>query len=267
MGARMATVARLAAGPALPRLLVASVEAATQRLPRAADPGVALEAGAPFDPEALRARLERLGYALDDSADEPGEVAVRGAVVDVFSASGEAVRIQHDEGRIASLRPYDPATQRSADETGAVTLPQASELVLPEDAEARHRPGLEHALPAFCPDLAAPLDLLPGAALVLDSEVEHLVPQRAADVAEAFRTRLALRPAEPGEAPPEPPQRLYLDEAAWRAAVAGRDAIVLEDAEAPHAAPPDFLAEVEPEEAFADFLEAALERRQRVGLA
>ena len=267
MGARMAVVARLAAATALPRLLVASVEAATQRLPRSADPGVAFEAGAPLDPDALRDRLERLGYALDDSADEPGEVAVRGAVVDVFSASGEAVRIQHEEGRVASLRPYDPATQRSADEVEAVTLPQASELVLPADAGERHRPGLEHALPAFCPELAAPLDLLPGAALVLDPEVEHLVPQRAADVAEAFRTRLALRPAEPGEAPPEPPQGLYLDEAAWRAAVAGRDATVLEDAEAPHAASPDFLAEEEPEEAFVEFLEAALERRQRIGLA
>ncbi|WP_343896786.1 DEAD/DEAH box helicase [Craurococcus roseus] len=263
MGARMATVARLAARPALPRLLVASVEAATQRLPRLADPGVTLEAGAPLDADALRARLERLGYALDDSADEPGEVAVRGAVVDVFAASGAAVRIQHDEQRIASLRPYDPATQRSADEVEAVTLTQASELVLPEESEARHRPGLEHALPAFCPDLAAPPDLLPGAALVLDPEVEHLLPQRAADVAEAFRTRLALRPPDPDGAPLGPPERLYLDEAAWKVATAGREAVVLEDTKAPHAGTPDFLAE----EAFVDFLEAALGHRQSVGLA
>ena len=267
MGARMATVARLAAEPALPRLLVASVEAAMQRLPRTADVGVVLEAGAPLDPDALRARLERLGYALDERAEEPGEVAVRGAVVDVFSASGRAVRVLHDQGRIASLRPYDPATQRSADEVESVTLPQASELVLPEGAEARHRPGLEHALPAFCDDLAAPLDLLPDAALVLDPEVEHLVPQRAADVAEAFRTRLALRPADPDGAPLEPPERLYLDEAAWKAATAGRAVAVLEDTEAPHAGTPDFLAEEEPEEAFVDFLEGALERRQSIGLA
>ena len=269
MGARMAVVARLAEKPARPRLLVMSAEAATQRLPRTADAGVALEAGAPLDPDALRARLERLGYALDDSADEPGEVAVRGAVIDVFAASGEAdpaVRIQHEEGRITALRRYDPATQRSADDAEAALLRQASELVLPEDSETERRPGLEHALPAFCPDLAPPSDLLPGAALVLDPEVEHLVPQRAADVAEAFRTRLALRPPRPDEQPLEPPERLYLDEAAWKAATAGRTVSVLEPGEAPHAELPDFLAEEEPEDAFVDFLQAALERRQRTGL-
>jgi transcription-repair coupling factor (superfamily II helicase) len=269
MGARMAVVARLAKPARAARLLVASVEAATQRLPRAADPGVTLEAGAPLDAEALRARLERLGYDLDDSADEPGEVAVRGAVIDIFTASGEAglaVRVQHDEGRITSLRPYDPATQRSADEVETAAVGQASELVLPEDSDTQRRPGLEHALPAFCPDLAAPADLLPGAALVLDPEVEELLRQRAADVAEAFRTRLALRPPSPDEPQLEPPGRLYLDEAAWRAATAGREVGTLEPGGAPHAEAPDFLAEEEPEEAFAEFLETALERRQRVAL-
>jgi transcription-repair coupling factor (superfamily II helicase) len=269
MGARMAAVARLAEPSPRPRLLLMSVEAATQRLPRAADAGVTLEAGAPIDPDALRAGLERLGYVLDDSADEPGEVAVRGAVIDVFTASGEAslaVRVHHEDGRVTALNPYDPTTQRGTDAVEAVALRQASELVLPEDSDAQRRPGLEHALPAFCPDLAAPTDLLPGAAMVLDPEVEHLVPQRAADVAEAFRTRLALRPPQSDERPAEAPERLYLDEAAWRAATAGREAAVLEPGEAPHAELPDFLAEEEPEDAFVDFLEAALERRQRVGL-
>jgi transcription-repair coupling factor (superfamily II helicase) len=276
MGARMAVVARLtgstaqlsrreaeereAAKPERPRLLIASVEAATQRLPASVGDGVTLRAGAPLDAEALRARLERLGYALDDSADEPGEVAVRGAVIDIFTASGDAtlaVRVQHDEERITALRPYDPATQRSAEEIAAVTLGPASEVVLPEDSDMQHRPGLEHALPAFCPDLVVPTDLLPGAALILDPEVEGSLRQRAADVAEAFLTRLTLHPPRPGEPQMEPPERLYLDEAAWKTAIAGRPVTVLKPDEA-QASLPDLLAEEEPEEAFLDFLEAAL---------
>ena len=270
MGARMAVVSRLAAEPTRPRLLILSVEAATQRLPRAADPGVTLRTGDALDPDALRARLERLGYVLDDSADEPGEMAVRGAVVDVFAAASggdAAVRIHHEEGRITALRPYDPATQRSADEVETVTLLQASELVLPENSETQWRSGLEHALPAFRSDLVAPSELLPEAAMVLDPEVENVVSQRAAEVAEAFRTRLALRAPETDEPTPEPPERLHLDEAAWKAAVAaGREVRVLEPGEAPGAELPDFLAEEEPEDAFVDFLESALERKRRVAL-
>ena len=269
MGARMAVVSRLAAEPTRPRLLILSVEAATQRLPRMADPGVALRTGDPLDPDALRARLERLGYVLDDSADEPGEMAVRGAVVDVFAAApggDAAVRIHHEEGRITALRPYDPATQRSADEVETATLLQASELVPPDEQETQWRSGLEHALPAFRSDLVAPFELLPGAAMILDPEVQNLVPQRAAEVTEAFRTRLALRAPESDELPPEPPERLYLDEAAWKAAATGREVRVLEPGEAPHAELPDFLAEEEPEDAFIDFLESALERKRRVAL-
>src|SRR3954471_19322782 len=66
MGRRMAVVAQLAAPPEGPCLLIASAGPAAQRLPRH-DPAAVLHLarGAPFDPEAVRLALLRLGYGLD----------------------------------------------------------------------------------------------------------------------------------------------------------------------------------------------------------
>lgn len=73
-----------------------------------------LRAGEPIAAEASQAFLERTGYALGSLADEPGEAAVHGLVTDVFPAGALApVRIESQDGRIASLHSYDPATQRS----------------------------------------------------------------------------------------------------------------------------------------------------------
>ncbi len=54
------------------------------------------------------------GSAREDPADEHGEFAVRGGIVDIYPA-GEAqpVRLEYIGDTIESLRRYDPATQRS----------------------------------------------------------------------------------------------------------------------------------------------------------
>ena len=70
--------------------------------------------------------------------------------------------------------------------------------------------------------LVAPLALLPEARIVLDDAAEAALERRRAEVAEAFRTRLALRPPRKGQPPLPPPEALYLDAGAWTAALAGR---------------------------------------------
>jgi transcription-repair coupling factor (superfamily II helicase) len=226
MGQRMALATALLSGGGAPRLLVASVEAMSQRLPHP-DAGACLhlQANDPTEPEVLRRRLLRLGYVLDERVDEPGEAVIHGGVVDLYPAwapGNPAWRLRHEAGRIEEIHRFDILTQRSLEQQEtAISLGPASELILPEDdplVEARP-PGLEHALPAYAGNLIAPLSLLPDAEVVLDRDAEAVLAQRRTEVAEAFRTRIALRPPRPEEPPVPPPDALHLDEAAWMAAL------------------------------------------------
>ncbi|HET9147395.1 MAG TPA: DEAD/DEAH box helicase [Acetobacteraceae bacterium] len=275
MGARMAVLNRLANRDEAPILLIASAEAAGQRLPpSSAHAGMRLETGAPFDPEAFARWLERTGHAREERVNSPGEAALHGETVDVFPADAALpLRLRHAEGLIAELHWFDPASQRSLDECGAITLGPASELVLPEDSEERHSPGLEHALPDFHPDLVSVFDLLPKAAIVIDPEVAALRAERLADIEDAHRSRLALAgralSIRPGARMPPAPDRLYLDEAAWRIALEGRE---LAEAAGEEAGLPDFAGADDPgaddpEDVFLDFLEERIAAGFRVALA
>jgi transcription-repair coupling factor (superfamily II helicase) len=266
MGARMATTA----GPA-PRLLVMSVEAAMQRLPRPA-PGDALRiaVGEDAGEEALARRLVAHGYRLDEVVDEPGEVALRGGVLDLFPATAaQGWRLRFEEGRIAAIEGYDPATQRSlGDPVEALEIGPASELILPEDHPfAAERPrGLVHHLPAFREELLAPLELMPGAAVVLDEGTEDAVAARAADIAEAFRLRIAQPAATPGLPPLPPPAALFLDEAAWQAALAGRE-VHSASGTAADATLPRFAGGRDPDAAFLRHAAKLLEGGARLAIA
>jgi transcription-repair coupling factor (superfamily II helicase) len=274
-GARLMVAAALEAPAAAsrPRLLIASVEAAMQRLPpAAARERLRLAEGEPLDPEALEAALYRLGYALDDRVDMPGEAALRGAVVDIFPVgTATALRIRHEEGQIVELLRYDPATQRSLEQVREVELPPASELVLTESEEITRRPGIEHGLGELRKGLLrAPVELLPrGARILLDAEAEAARTRRLEEVQEAFRTRVSLRSAEAADARRlSTPEALHLDDAAWARMLEGREVSILEAAEPEEMPePPDFLAEEDPDEAFCEAAEAVLERRGRLVLA
>ncbi|MBU8539167.1 DEAD/DEAH box helicase [Falsiroseomonas tokyonensis] len=269
MGQRMAVAAALASGGAA-GLLIGSVEALAQRLPRP-DPGLSLrlEPGQALEVEALGKDLLRLGYGLDDRVDDPGEVALRGSVIDVTPAGAEeplALRLRHEAGRLLGIHRYDIVTQRSQEEAEAeLVLNPASELVLPPGhplLEARP-PGLEHALAAFSEDLVAPLALWPEAEVILDAGAEEALARRRAEVAEGFGGHAALRPA---DAPPLPPaEALHLDAAAWQAALAGRRPVQLAAPKDPPNPLPDFSRQ--PESALVAHARALLEGGARLALA
>ncbi|MFC4168214.1 DEAD/DEAH box helicase [Teichococcus aestuarii] len=272
MGTRMAMLARLSRPAAGPRLLVASVEALGQYLPPVeASAGLTLRSGDPFDEDTISRRLAQLGYLFDDRVDEPGEVALHGAVLDVFPPGDGSLpcRVEYAEGRVRAMRRYDPLTQRSAEDAAELLLPPASEAVLPDDTQEEHRPGLEHALPELYERLTAPLDLLPGAALVLDPEVEALRRARETEVADAYRTRLALASASGNARRLPEPGRFFLGEAGWAAALEGRRVITLAqpDGEESDAALPAFAEADDPAEAFLDFVEERHAAGGRVALA
>lgn len=127
--------------------LVLSGEAAARRYPApeafdAAPP--ALHPGDPFDPATFAEQLLELGYFADDRIDEPGEVALRGTVIDLFPAdAGLPARIELAEDRIAAIRAFDPVTQRTVEELPVLEIGRAAEPALDRGA-----PILGHMAPA-----------------------------------------------------------------------------------------------------------------------
>jgi transcription-repair coupling factor (superfamily II helicase) len=113
--ARARALHALAHGSA--RIVIAS---ATALLPRVSAPermlaaALELRSGQDIAPADLAELLVDAGFTREDPADEQGEFAVRGGIVDIFPA-GEShpVRLEFIGDTIETLRTYDPSTQRS----------------------------------------------------------------------------------------------------------------------------------------------------------
>jgi transcription-repair coupling factor (superfamily II helicase) len=99
------------------RVLIAS---AASLLPRVTTPDRMLAAsldlrpGQDIAPTDLAELLVDAGFTREDPADEHGEFAVRGGIVDIFPAGEtQPVRLEFIGDTIETLRTYDPSTQRS----------------------------------------------------------------------------------------------------------------------------------------------------------
>lgn len=94
-----------------------------------------LKKGDAIDPAGFAQDMAAIGYISDDRVDEPGEVAIRGDVIDIFPAdAGMPARIDIAEGKIAGIRRYDPVTQLSVEECEEVEIGRATEPEGPHDA-------------------------------------------------------------------------------------------------------------------------------------
>ena len=92
-----------------------------------------LTVGAAIDVAEFAEELAEIGYLSDDRVDEPGEVAVRGEVIDIFPADAMLpARIEILEGRIVSPRSYDPVTQRTVGELDRLEVGRATEPEIQE---------------------------------------------------------------------------------------------------------------------------------------
>ena len=126
---RAATLWKIATGTA--RLVIAPVEAACMRLfPRDYYAALALhlKRGEEYLPDMLVEHLLSVGYTRVDVVEMPGQVTLRGGILDVYSPEMERpVRIDFFGDEIESIRRFDPDTQRSAS-----TLDEALLLPLTE---------------------------------------------------------------------------------------------------------------------------------------
>ena len=113
--ARARALHALAIGAA--RVVIASAAALLPRVTapeRLLEASLGLKPGQEIVPADLAGLLVDAGFSREDPADEHGEFAVRGGIVDIFPA-GETrpVRLEFIGDTIETLRTYDPSTQRS----------------------------------------------------------------------------------------------------------------------------------------------------------
>ncbi|TLY51594.1 MAG: transcription-repair coupling factor [Gammaproteobacteria bacterium] len=93
-------------------------------------------------------RLEAAGYRNVPQVLEPGDFAVRGALLDVFPMGAlEPYRIELFDREIESIRTFDPETQRSAHKVDQVNLLPAREFPLTEESTKAFRNTLRERFP------------------------------------------------------------------------------------------------------------------------
>ena len=232
-GQRVSALRRLRAATldaASSKILLITTAEATARLyppPRAFDiaPPV-LHTNEPCELDRLAAKLLEIGYVSDDRVDEPGEIGLRGQVLDVFPAdAGEPYRIEVQDGLIASIRSYDPATQLASGERHLLEVGRAQE------------PEMGHGVPL--------LEHLPGAAIVFD---------RGADERRKRYLRLA---ADAGRRQPKRALRDFCSGECWSLASANHTIAAIGDKVGEP--PPRFVEQKNPARAFVTFARGELQ--------
>ncbi len=256
--ARMAALAGLAQGGPDRFVLLTTLSAAAQAVPARAvlrEAAFAARVGSRIDEAGLRAFLVRMGFSQAPTVMEPGDYAVRGGIIDIFPpGEGGPVRLDLFGDVLDGARRFDPATQRTTEKLDAVELAPVSEVILDDAAIRRFRQnyriefgaagtddplyeavsagrkhaGIEHWLPFFHETLETLFDYLPGAPVCLDDQVAPARQARWEGIVDQYETRLHAM-SQKGRIDsvykPCPPGLLYLDEAAWGAALAPRRAV------------------------------------------
>src|SRR3954470_16970071 len=253
-----------------PFVLLTTVNAVMQRVPpRRLFDGRVLKLGPggriPLD--RLQGFFRNNGYHRTDTVREPGEYAVRGGIVDLWpSGAQQPIRLDFFGNTLESLRGFDPLTQRSTGALDDFVLRPVSEVLLDDAAIQRFRSryreafgvvgtddplyesvsagrrqaGMEHWLPFYYETLETLFDYLPGAAVSLDYQAEEAPAHRLDSIADFYAARETISAASRGTAPlyrPVKPDRMFLGDADWTKALAGRTLIQL----SPFAAPAEDL--------------------------
>lgn len=257
---RMATLAALAHGVPGPFILLTTLSAAQQRVPArdvVARASFRAEVGRRIDEASLRNWLVRMGFSQSPTVTEPGDFAIRGGIFDIYPP-GESgpVRLDLFGDVLDGARRFDPATQRSLEKLQVVEFAPVSEIILDDAAITRFRQnyriefgaatsddplyeavsagrkhqGMEHWLPFFHDRMETLFDYLPGAAVMLDDQLEPARAARWEGIADQFDARSEAMRAK-GRLDtvykPCPPGLLYLDDASWHRALEGRRLIQL----------------------------------------
>ena len=270
---RLATLAALArrGKDDAPAIVVTTVNAILQRVPPISEIAKAsffARVGNDVEHDVLIAFLVKNGYVKASTVREPGDFALRGGIVDLWPPGSEQpLRLDFFGATLDAIRTFDAETQLSSDRIHEIELLPASEAPLDAESISRFRSGyvatfgpatsddnlyesvsagrkmqgMEHWLPLFHDHLDTLFDYAPDALVMLSHQTEEAKTARLELVKDYYETRRQfLREKREGEAKvsappykPLPPEKLYLTDAEWNAALASRDARELSPFQAP----------------------------------
>lgn len=264
VSARLRTLRQLQDG--VRGIVLVPINTLMQRLPPVeyiAGRVMTLKTGERLDREGFRESLSRAGYRAVETVYEPGEYAMRGALIDLFAMGmDEPIRIDLFDDEIDTLRHFDPGSQRSTDKLESLELLPAHEYSLSRSAIACFReqfetlfdvdprqcplyndalkgipsPGLEHYLPLFFEQTASLFDhLTDDTRVALLPEVFHAAEQHWQSI-DARYVNLGVDPTRPLL----PPHRAFFPVSEVFAAIKALPRIELtEDNEQRHALEPE----------------------------
>ncbi len=136
--ARLKALARLSDGE--PHIVVTSLDAVMQYTAEKEifeNSRIEFELGKIFDLEKLARDLVCLGYSREDIVEAPGQFAMRGGIVDIFSpGSDNPFRIEFFDDETDSIRVFDVASQRSMEKVDKAAVIPAVEAVMSMEKKA-----------------------------------------------------------------------------------------------------------------------------------
>ena len=173
-----------------------------------------LKVGDTFDPEAFAKTLTLNGYRSVETVFEHGEMAIRGALLDVFPmGSTVPFRIDLLDDEVETLRTFDPESQRTVERVSEIKLMPAREFPIGGDATHRFQMawydtfdgdadlcpafteisagrvpgGAEYYLPLFFDECGSVFDYFPkNAALVTVGDHHNAAQRYWADIADRY---------------------------------------------------------------------------------
>ncbi len=246
MAERLAALHAIQTAAKGPRLIVTTVNAASQRTLtpfRIRQLVARLAPGERISLQRLSTLLQANGYNRVDTVHDAGEFAVRGGLVDLWpSGSEHGLRLDFFGDEIESVRTFSPEDQRTTGRVDGFTLLPASEALLDEESikrfrtryrekfgagatgdpvyqaisEGRRLSGMEHWLPFFEDRLETLFDhLSPDTVLVRDAGVPAAAEQRFESITDYHTNRVRAQSADPGSYRPLLPGALYLSADEW----------------------------------------------------
>lgn len=233
-----------------PTVLVTSVNAMLQRVPARnwvnnltynLQPGNQVVVGE------LVNWLEENGFQRSGTVRETGEYAVRGGILDLFTAGSPLpLRLDFFGDTLESLRTFDPNSQRTKGQLKRLELKPVSEFTLTDDSvtqfrsryiaefgaadsddvlyqavsEGRRYAGMEHWLPFFHDELDTIFDYIGDTPIVSGHHTSDAAKSRMDLIADHYTSRVdteELRSAS-GAVPYKPiaPELLYVTETEWK---------------------------------------------------
>jgi transcription-repair coupling factor (superfamily II helicase) len=214
-------------------LLVTSVPAFLQRLlPQDAlqEASMTLKPGNTVDRTEFITRLLRLGYTRVSAVEAPGEFAVRGGIIDLFSSSQAGPhRIEFLGDSLETMRLFDPSTQKSSGRASQLRVLPARELLREGLGEEPLGAGDEWQASRIYPTMDTLLDYFPEPPILVADE-----PLELRQHSETFLNEVASAYAAQSSSasPPSAPAELFLPLADLMEA-GGAHAVVTIDAFSP----------------------------------